>query len=218
MIKLIKNIVPVLVLTAAPSPPPCHCTANGRRSTSMKRLGPSTPWTGACGPTSAFAWRWAASWRSTTTRWAGQGLGTRLAGSGPREPPFWAGAQTPGPSCGLALAPRSGSSVSSPVQRVSLSLSHLILETFLGIQECSYSHFPNGETEAPCCSLPGSVISWRKQVSNPSLHPRAMPFITSIRSPAALPQLRGRRRMREWWLWRKCAYDGHSLLATLDFC
>ena len=34
---------PVLVLTAAPSPPPCHCTANGRRSTSMKRLGPSTP-------------------------------------------------------------------------------------------------------------------------------------------------------------------------------
>ena len=103
--------------TAAPRQPPCPCTANGRRSTSMKRPGPSTPWTGACGLTSAFAWRWAASWRSTTTRWAGQGLGTQLTGSGPLERPFRAGAQTPGPSCGLALAPRSGSSESGLGQR-----------------------------------------------------------------------------------------------------
>lgn len=29
----------------------------------------------------------------------GRGSRTRLAGSGPRERPFWAGAQTPGPSC-----------------------------------------------------------------------------------------------------------------------
>ena len=41
--------------------------------------------------------------------------------------------------------------MSGPVQRVLLSLSHLILETSLGSQECSYPHFTDGETEAPCC-------------------------------------------------------------------
>lgn len=43
--------------------------------------------------------------------------------------------------------------MSGPVQRVSLSLSHLILETSLGSQECSYPRFTDGETEAPCCSF-----------------------------------------------------------------
>lgn len=91
--------------------------------------------------------------------------------SGPRERPFRAGAQTPGPSSGLALAPRSGSSESGPEQRVS-HLSRLILAASLCSRECKLPRTPPpillmGRLRhhvATCRSQ--TAMSWRKQISN----------------------------------------------------
>lgn len=47
----------------------CRYTVNEKRSTNMRRHGPSMPWTGASDQTSALGWRSAASLRNTTTRW-----------------------------------------------------------------------------------------------------------------------------------------------------
>lgn len=108
--------------------------------------------------------------------------------------------------------------MSGPVQTVLLSLSHLILAAFLGSQECSYSHFTDGKTEAPCCDLPESHSYF---VTETGLKPRFTPQSYAIYHSYPLrscriASVRGRKKDEGMVAVKKMLAPRWSLLATLD--